>query len=71
MAKLSLDENSIVLGTLDHVQNPKIGELCAIVRCHRVHNLPIPSGHEYVRDFFANRLSLRLREDVAGSSTWH
>jgi hypothetical protein len=60
-AKL-LDENRIVLGAPDLVQNAKIRKTRTVVRCDRVHNLPIPSGHKHVRYVVTNRLSLGDRE---------
>jgi hypothetical protein len=59
-----LDENRIVFGTFDHVQNAKVRKPRAVVCCDRTQNLPIPSGHKHVRYIFANGLSLRYCEQV-------
>ena len=46
------------------MQNAEIGKARTIVSCDRTDNLPIPSGHKLVRYLFANRPSLRDREQV-------
>ena len=59
-----LGEDRIALRPFDHVQKAEIGDASAIVRCNRVHHLPIAVRHKFVRHHDGNITSFGDRQKV-------